>query len=341
MKKIITMILIGACALMIFAGCGNDASSQISVKKYKGLEIEEVPVVKVTDADVEASIRTDLQALNQNTEIKEGKAILGDTVTLDYAGSVDGVPFDGGTANGQQLTLGSNQFIPGFEDQIVGHAIGETFDIKVTFPTTYQETSLAGKEAVFTIKLHGISRLPELTEDLLPSLGTTAKTIKEYKKLTKENLQKSNEETAKITQRTFIIEALLKQCEVKQYPEDMLLKTAKDFVFEESYGALTNQSGIDAYVQQSYGMSVEEKVKELVKEELAIQYIADKEDIIVSEEEYEQEVAKLANAYGETDVESFKTNFEMVYGEGYIEYNLLKDKVCDFLIKHCKQTKAK
>lgn len=345
MKKLLTMLLVGACALMLLAGCGKkdgeDLGSQISVKKYKGLEIEEVAVLEVTDADVEASIRTDLGLLKKNVELTEGEAILGDTVTIDYAGKVDGVAFQGGTASNQELTLGSNQFIPGFEDKVVGHKVGETFDIEVTFPTGYQEASLAGKDAVFTVTIHKISRLPELTEDLLAEIGTTAKTIEEYKKQTRENLEKSNKETAQISQRSTILTALLEQCEIKNYPEDTLIKKAKDFVFEESYGALTNSMGIDTYVEQNYGMSTEDKIKELVKEELAIKYIAEKEDIVITEADYEAEVAKLAEAYGETDVEQFKSSFEMVYGEGYIEYNLLKDRVCDFLIKNSKQTKAK
>ena len=112
MKKLLTMLLVGACALMLLAGCGKkdgeDLGSQISVKKYKGLEIEEVAVLEVTDADVEASIRTDLGLLKKNVELTEGEAILGDTVTIDYAGKVDGVAFQGGTASNQELTLGSN-----------------------------------------------------------------------------------------------------------------------------------------------------------------------------------------------------------------------------------------
>ena len=345
MKKIILAILLSVCAVMLLAGCGkkgdNTSKEQITVKKYKGLEIEEVAAMEVTDEDVEASIRTDLASLNKNTTLTEGQAIMGDTVTIDYAGKIDGEAFEGGTDTGHELMLGSNSFIDGFEEGVVGHSVGETFDLNLKFPETYHSAEVAGKDVVFTVTIKSISRLPELTVEILPELGTTATTIEDYKKSVRENLKKNNEETRQIALRNAVIEALAKQCEVKNYPEDKLIKSTTDFIFEESYGAIMNNSGIEAYVVQSHGMTVEEKVKELVKTELAVAYVAEKENIVVTKEEYDAEVKKLAESYGETDVDAFITSFEMVYGEGYIEYNLLKDEVADFLVKHCKQVKAK
>ena len=345
MKKTILAILLSVCAVVLLAGCGkkenNASKEQITVKKYKGLEIEDVAPMEVTDADVEASILTDLSSLGKNTTLTAGQAIMGDTVTIDYAGKIDGVAFEGGTDTGHELMLGSNSFIDGFEEGVVGHSVGETFDLNLKFPETYHSAEVAGKDVVFTVTIKSISRLPELTVEILPELGTTATTIEDYKKSVRENLKKNNEETRQIALRNAVIEALAKQCEVKNYPEDKLIKSTTDFIFEESYGAIMNNSGIEAYVVQSHGMTVAEKVKELVKTELAVAYVAEKENIVVTKEEYDAEVKKLAESYGEKDVDAFITSFEMVYGEGYIEYNLLKDEVADFLVKHCKQVKAK
>lgn len=348
MKKKLMLVLLGLCTIALLAGCGDkkkeekeSTDGEITISKYKGLELEEVESAKVTDEDVEASIRTDLSMLKKNTELTSGQTILGDTVTIDYVGKIDGVAFENGSAENFDLMLGSNTFIEGFEEKIIGHSVGETFDIEVKFPEDYHVADKAGKDAVFTVTIHKISRLPELTEALLPELGSTAKTIDEYKKSVKESLEKSNEKTVQVQLRNAAVEKLLKNCKVKEYSQDMLLKLTKDFVYQESYSAIMSNAGIDAAVKESYGMSVEEKVKEMAKEKMAIEYIAKKEGIKVTDKEYEKEVKELAETYGETNVDAFVASFEMVFGEGYIKYNLLKDEVADFLVKEAKMVKGK
>ena len=184
MKKKIIAALVGICTVVVMTGCGNKGISndKITIKQYKGLEVEKVDPVEVTDTDVEDSINSTLQTKSTQNDITDRPAQEGDVVTIDYEGKKDGVAFDGGTAQDQQLELGSGSFIDGFEDGIVGHNIGETFDLNLTFPEDYKSEDLAGQAVVFTVTLDKISEVivPELTDELVAELSESAKTIEDY-----------------------------------------------------------------------------------------------------------------------------------------------------------------
>lgn len=351
-KKLLLTIVVGcvliALACILFKGSDDKekvdntekkVSKLVKVGKYEGLTIEKVDPIKVTDEDVEAAIRTDLQTLDKSVSVN-GPAQEGDTVTMNYVGKIDGVAFEGGTAEDAELTLGSNTYIDGFEDAIIGHSVGETFDINVTFPENYGN-ELAGQDAVFTITLKGINRLPELTEELLKELDTTAKTVDEYKKMVREDLEKSNQETADASNQQLVLAELLKVCKFKEIPTSRLIRVTKELVYQESYGAIMNNLSIDAAVEQNTGKSVEDAAKDALLLELAIEYIAEKEDIFVSEDEYTKQCTEMATMYGETDVTSFVQSYEMVYGEGYIKRMMLQEKVAAYLVKNCKVSKDK
>jgi len=194
MKKRIITLAAGVLTAVCMVGCGNKVSDDVlTINQYKGLEVKKVEAIKVTDEDIEASINSTLSTMSTRNEITDRPVQNGDLVTIDYLGKVDGVAFDGGADEGAELSIGSGQFIPGFEEAIVGHSVGEVFDIDVTFPENYTET-LAGKDAVFTITLHKIEQVivPELTEELLPKLSETATTIEEFKQEVKEDLEVQN-----------------------------------------------------------------------------------------------------------------------------------------------------
>lgn len=345
MKKKLILFLMIACAVCLLAGCGEKAKDKenkesITVGAYKGLEIEKIVQTAVTDEDVENDIHTTLQTL-KSSQIK-GPAQMGDITTIDYVGKLDGVEFQGGTAENQQLTLGSKKFIEGFEEKIVGHNVGEVFDITVTFPEDYKNSAeLAGKEVVFTITLDAIIRIPELTDALLPEIGTKAKTVAEYKELVKKDLEQKMEDAAKSQKQAAVLEALGKVTKVSEYPQDKLIRVTKDLVFAESYGAMRNGLTIDTAFYSSYGETVEEVVKEQVVQEMAVEYVAEKEGLTISEEEYSEQVSKMAAAYGETNLTQFVEDFEMVYGQGYIKRMMLQEKVGAFLVKHCKEVEKK
>lgn len=345
MKKKLILFLMIACTVCLFAGCGKkdkdkENKEPITVGSYKGLEIEKIAVTPVTDADVENDIRTTLQTLD-SSKVK-GPAQMGDITTIDYVGKVNGEEFQGGTAKDKQLTLGSKAFIDGFEEKIVGHSAGEVFDITVTFPKDYKNSAeLAGKEAVFTITLDAVIRVPELTDALLKEIGTTAKTVAEYKELVKKDLQQKNEDSAKSQKQAAVLKALGKVAKVSEYPQDKLIRVTKDLVFAESYGAMVGGLTIDAAIYSSYGTTVDAIVKEQIAQEMAVEYVAEKEGLTISDKEYNDQISKMASAYGETNLTQFVQDFEMVYGQGYIKRMMLQEKVGAFLVKHCKEVEKK
>lgn len=331
----------GLCMVLAIAGCGKKSISNdvITIKQYKGLEVEKVEEQKVTDEDVENSIKTTMDTFAVTTDITDRAVQDGDIVKLDYAGKVDGVAFEGGTATGQSLTIGSGSFIPGFEDQVIGHNIGETFDINVTFPKTYSNSpELAGKDAVFTITIHGIQvrTIPELTVDMLEKIGTEAKTIEDYKKEVKEDLKKSNKEAAKSELESKVWQALIEQCEIEKYPEDKYDEVVANIESQFGYMAQMYGMEVDDLVKEYYGITKDEMAKNLIKQELAVELIAEEEDLTVSKKEYKEGVKKYAEQYGyEVD------EFEEMAGKENIEATLVQEKVGKFLVDNCEQVEKK
>jgi len=338
MKKRILALVMGLCMTASLVGCANGeiSNDKIRIKQYKGLEITDT-TMEVTDEDVEMSIQSTLQTLSTKTDITDRPAQEGDMVVIDYEGKVDGVAFEGGTATEQSVEIGAGMFVPGFEEGIIGHNIGETFDVNVTFPEQYAE-ELAGKAAVFTIKLHSIQEVhvPELTEDLLPQLSETAKTIKEYKAEVRKDLEASNKESAESAKEQLVWEKLLENCVVEKYPDGQI----EEFVanVEAQLGEMAKQSDMTAaeMFEQYYGMSPETYVKNSVKMEYAIALIAEKENITLTAKEYEEGAAEQAMQQGYEDVEAF----EEALGRETIELMILQPKVGKFLVENCKIVEA-
>lgn len=332
--------------MTLLVGCGGAASdSNIKINKYKGLTIKKVEAVKVTDAAVEESIKSDLEILATETKVTDRPAQMGDITIIDFVGKKEGVAFPGGEGKDYELELGSGKFIPGFEQGIVGKSIGETFGLNLTFPSEYPNNpDLAGKDVVFTVTLKEITakNIPKLTVDILPEIGTSATTVEEYRAEVKKNLETSNAKTAEESVKKAIKEALLKQCKAKKYSEDLLIEATKDFVFQESYGAMMSGVSIDDYVAQNYdNKTVSDKAKEEVLYKMAIELIAKKEKLTITSAKYDAAVKELATQYGYTDVDQFVKAYEGIYGKNYIKDSLLEDAVLKFLIKNCKQVKTK
>jgi len=344
MKRILSLMLVGIMTLTMLVGCGSVSNENIKIKKYKGLEVEKVVAAEVTDEDVEASIKSDLETLATTEEIKNRPAQMGDIVVIDFVGKENGVEFEGGSGTDTRLELGTGTFIPGFEEGVVGKNIGQTFDLNLTFPKDYTPSpDMAGKAVVFTVTLKSITakHVPELTVDVLSKLGSTAKTIEEYKAQVKENLKDLNAKNAEDELKTKIKEALLEQSKVKDCPDKTLIEATKKLVFEESYAAYMSGINIDTYIMDTYEMSVELKAKEMAILDLAFDLIAKKEKISISTNEYETAVTQLAAEYDFTDKNEFVQSYEGIYGSDYIKDSLLEDKIMQFLIDNCKQVEAK
>ena len=335
MKKKILALATGVVMALALAGCGKDISNDIiTIKQYEALEVKKVLPVEVTDEDVEMSIQSTLQTKAIRTDVTDRPVQQGDIVTMDYLGKTDGVAFEGGTAENAELLIGSGQFIDGFEDALMGHSIGETFDINVTFPENYHE-ELAGKDAIFTITLHKIQveEVPELTEELVRELSATATTIEEYKAETKKYLELSNEETAQSELEQKVWQALIENCMIKEYPEDMM--EAQLGIINEQYAVVASMYGmeVDEFLQQVYGITAEEMAQNLIKQQLAVELIAEKENLVLTLEDYENGLAEYAMQYGYDDPKEFE---EMV-GEEEMKKMLLQKRVGDWLMEHCVQ----
>ncbi len=340
MKKRVIAMILAACTALSMVGCGKLSNDVITINQYKGLEIEKQVVAEVTDEDVENSIASTLDQYATYKKIKNRAVENGDIITLDYSGKVDGEKFDGGTAEDQELTIGSGQFIPGFEEQLIGHKIGETFDIDVTFPEEYQNSpDLAGKPAVFTVTIDAIKvkKLPELTKKMLKKIGTEAKTVEEYREQVREDLKKSNEEAAESSHEQALWTALIDNCVVENYPADEYNEIEAQISSQYGYYAQMYGMEVDAMIEQMFGLTLDEMVKNLLKQQLAVELIAKKEKLDLTDKEYQEKAAAYVEQYGYESVEKL----EETAGKENLEKMFLQEKVADFLLENAVEVEKK
>ena len=275
---------------------------EVSIEGYKALTAEK-NVLPVTDEDVEAELQRVRERNARTVEITDRAAAMGDIANIDYEGSVDGVPFDGGKGAGHDLKLGSGSFIPGFEDQIVGKSIGEEFDVNVTFPEEYHAKELAGKAAVFKTKLNAIKfeELPVADDEFAKDVSEFD-TLDEYKADIKAKMEKRNEDKAQAEFETAIAEALMDKL-VAEIPEPMFEAETENFV--RDYDTRLRQSGLDLKTYFKYtGLTLEAlraqmrpQAEKQVKIRLALEKIAELEALTVTDDEVAAEYKRIAEAY--------------------------------------------
>ena len=276
---------------------------EVSIENYKGVAIEKKPV-KVTDEDVDAEIKKVQDRNSRMVTVEDREAQNGDITVIDYEGFVDGTAFEGGKAENATLNLGSNTFIPGFEDQIVGHKTGEEFDINVKFPEDYHATELAGKDAVFKIKLHEIKikELPEVDDDFVKDVSDFD-TVDAYKadirtKLTEaaENRSKNEVENALIAKLVELVQA--------EVPEAMFENRINEDIRDFAYRLQSQGLNLDTYMKYT-GLNNEglrgqfrAQAERQVKVRLALEKIAQLENIQPTDEDLDAEYEKIAQNYG-------------------------------------------
>lgn len=276
---------------------------QIEVKQYKGLEAAK-RTVSVTEEEVNAQIERMRERGATITDITDRPAKLGDIAAIDYDGSVDGVPFEGGKGS-HDLELGSGSFIPGFEDQVVGHSIGEEFDVNVTFPEEYHAEELSGKDAVFHCKLNGLKEktLPELDDEFAKDVSEDADTFEDLKKNVEADLLKEKQGHADADFEQALLVSLADQVD-GEIPECMFERKAEEN--KENFSRRIGQQGIQLEMYLMY-MGIEksqfesdmyEQAVQQVKVRLALEKIAELEKIEVSDEDVDAEYGKLAEMYG-------------------------------------------
>lgn len=316
----------------------------VTLGDYKGLTVE-VTKQEVTDADIDARIEQDRQKVARTVDV-EGRALEnGDTVNLDYAGSVDGVAFEGGTAEGQTLTLGSNQFIPGFEEQMVGMNIGEEKDLNVTFPEQYHAAELAGKAAVFHVKVNSATHteLPELNDEFAAD-ASEYNTFAEYKdsivKELNEKAAKNNEvavenalvEMATANAKMDIPEAMIRD-QVNYILREMQMRMAYQGLRLEDYLKYTGQT-----VEQLADMYKGE-AEQRVKMELTLEAIRKAEGVEPTDEDVQKQIAEQAKRMGQK-VEDFEKTLTDEQ-RGYLKDSAAIQKVVELLKKDCKVEEKK
>lgn len=283
---------------------------EVEVKDYKGIEVEKV-VNPVTDEDINKQLDA-LREKNVTVETVDDRAAEnGDDVVIDFEGFKDDVAFEGGKAEDFTLSLGSGQFIPGFEDQIVGHNAGEDFDINVTFPDEYQVKELAGAPAVFKIKLKSISKkvMPELDDDMVKD-STEFDTVDEYKADVKKKLEEANEKHADSEVEAKIFDKVIENM-TAEIPQVMFDNRVNEMIGELEQRLAPQGISLDLYMQYT-GQTIDtvkkayaEQAEKQVKLRLALEKIAKLENIEVTEDELKAAFDKLAEAY-KLDVDQIK-----------------------------------
>ena len=269
---------------------------EVTLGDYKGVEVPKTEIT-VTDEDVEAELKKEQEKNSRTISVEDRAAQLNDIVTIDFEGSVDGVPFDGGQATEYPLTLGSNTFIPGFEEQLVGAKVGDDVDVKVTFPEEYQAKELAGKEAIFkcAVKKIEAKELPELDDDFAKDVSEFD-TLAEYKEHVKTNLEdkKAKEDAA--------VDKVIENAQM-DIPEAMLMTQCRQMLDDFSRRMQSQGLSMDQYFQFT-GMTADKMMEDMkpqalkrIQTRLVLEKVAEVENIQPTEEEVNEEISKMAEAY--------------------------------------------
>ena len=278
---------------------------EVKLGQYKDLEVK-ARSTEVTDEEVDAEIKK-LEEQQAELVLKEDQpAAEGDTVVIDFEGKVDGVAFDGGKGENYSLELGSNTFIPGFEDQLVGHKAGETVEVNVTFPEEYHAEDLKGKDAVFETTIHEVKtkELPELDDEFAKDVDEEVDTLVELKAKTRERLEAQKQNAAKEAIQEEVIDKAVENAEIGEIPGAMIEEDVHRQM--DQYLAGLQQQGISADMYYKLTGSSEEDLhkqfesgaQKRVKTNLVLEAIVAAEDIKASEEEINAEIKELAAQYG-------------------------------------------
>ena len=307
---------------------------EVKIGSYKGMKIKEF-AYNVEDADVDKEIERLLDRNARKIEVSDRPCQNGDTVNIDFVGTIDGVKFDGGEAAGFDLTLGSGQFIPGFEDQVVGMNVGESRDVNVRFPENYQAEELKGKDAVFAVKLNSVKgqELPELTDAFIKD-ATGSETIEEYKAKTKERLQQQADKNSLDATENSILDAISATAEA-EIPQAMIEREidglVQKFEYQLMYQGLKLQDYLDFIktTKEEFRKNYEEQAKKNVLNQLVISQIIKDEKIEATDEEVEAKVAEQA-ASVDKSAEEYKKGMDPRQYD-YIKSDIIITKLFDFL----------
>ena len=304
------------------------------ISAYTGMKIRKFEYT-VQDTEIDAEIARVQDRNARKVEVTDRACQNGDIVNIDFVGTVDGVKFDGGEAQGFDLTLGSGQFIPGFEDQVVGMNVGETKDVNVTFPDNYQAENLKGKPAVFAVKVNAIQgkELPEVTDEFIKD-ATGSATVEEYKAKTRERLQAQADRRSVDATENSILEEIAKNTEV-EVPQAMIEREidglVQKFEYQLMYQGLKLQDYLDflKVSKEEFRKNYEESAKKNVISQLIISQIIKEEKIEATDAEVDEKVAEQAKSV-DKDVEEYKKGMDPRQFD-YIRSDIIITKLFNFL----------
>lgn len=313
------------------------ASDYVTLGEYKGLGVG-LDLLTVTEEEVDEDIRSSMQQADMLETLTEGTVQDGDTANIDYVGTLDGDAFDGGTAKGTDLVIGSGMFIPGFEEGLIGVAVGDTVDLTLTFPENYGNQDLAGQETVFTVTVNEIKRVPELTDENASTLSDGAYTdAASYRESVRTALEENRESQKEYIIKNELMRQVTESSEINDYPQEMV-----DFgvaSMEASYRQQAENYGMEYadFLSVCFGLTEDEfqeqaaaYTKQLMEQEMILKAIAEAEGIEVSDEEY---AAGCERYLADEEYESTE-ELEAAYGEKLIRISLLQEKVLDFLMEN-------
>lgn len=353
----ISALLVVVMMISLFSGCGNKSkgviedmakeySKYVTLGEYKGLSY--VPTKTPVTED---SIQYDIQNLiSQNTKenkIMTGIATEGDTVNIDYVGTIDGEEFEGGSTQGAgtDLELGSGSYIEGFEEQIEGHSPGDAFDVEVTFPDDYGSTDLAGKDAVFQTVLNYIVEKEEPKyDDALVASATDYSTVEEYEKSLLDEYKKNAAESDLSSDKSSLFQQVIDNSTVSEYPQEEVeqrIKMVMDNVEQEA-----EANGVDVntylsnygYTLEDFKSNIKDSVQTYIKEKMVVVTIAEKEKITVTDEEADAKVKELLEMSGLTDKETLSQQYGFTDEDYY--YEVLYTKIMDFIYDNAVKASA-
>lgn len=350
MKRILAILISVSMMAAVLAGCGEEGAnlSSIDAEKYvtslfdyKGIELSAAKEI-IDDEYIDSYIDFILSQYPNYVEVTDRPVGYGDTANIDYVGKdMEGVAFEGGTAQGYDLVIGSGTFVPGFEDGLVGANVGDTVDVELTFPENYHNADLAAQDVVFTVTINKITtpEPAELTDEFVAQFGNA--NVEEFRNSVLMALEDSANATFENELQKQIIDIILEECEFAEEVPEALFNYYKDQIYANFEAYAANYGiDVDSYVEQS-GMTKEEFEENLTtgatesaREALVCKMIADKEGISVSDEELEQGIQENYMNFGYATPEEYK---EAENVEDYRDY-LLTSKVLSYIIDNADVT---
>lgn len=362
MKKKLVVLLAAVCAVSMLGGCGSDkkndkksdkkeskstasidynASDYVTLGDYLGMQVALDSNYEVTDDDVKSKIETLIASYPAYEDTDKTTVENGDFVNIDYEGLKDGVAFDGGTAKGTVLEIGSNKFIDGFESGLIGANVGDTVSLNLTFPENYQNTELAGQAVVFNVTINKIVTKQDINYDNITDQYVADnfssqgyETVQALKDGVKEQLTKSNESTKETDTQSAILEKLQEVCTVNSLPDGVLDQRVKDYKdeMEKTLKDKYNMS-VEDYLssmnetQEQFDTEVNDYMQKNLEVELILTAIADKEGIEVDEDGYKEYINNIISNGNYADEDALMDE----YGEDYVKNIYRNNKAMDLI----------